>query len=311
MMWRKIKDNRLAATYYDFWYNYLTDQVLNIIDVDGMDPQEAIGFKLSVLMLGRTAFFRAPDSDKVMNSWYASGGKIGFYPTYYNALITNPTMTNIPVMDLYKDAWPVYCMETDSILYNDGHGGYSDLVAITARQLSENALSTEQLQYIKRLPTLFSARTDTEYRGILELLNRIKKGVTHVVVKTPLQNSVQRFEAAQGVSKLSEMTEYQQYVLGQFYAAIGIDAPWNIKRAQVSAAETNQNTDLSKYNILPVSDRIQKQLDAVNKNFGTNYHIKTTVDKVDAEQREEVTRNDDSGPSDDVGRTASDSNSPI
>lgn len=306
MMWRKIKDNRLAATYYEFWHNYLTDQVLNIIDVDGMDPQEAMGFKLSVLMLGRTAFFRAPDSGKVMNSWYASGGKIGFYPTYYNALITNPTMTNIPVMDLYKEAWPVYCMETDSILYNDGHGGYSDLVAITARQLSENALSTEQLQYIKRLPTLFSARTDSEYRGILELLNRIKKGVTHVVVKTPLQNSVQRFEAAQGVAKLSEMTEYQQYVLGQFYAAIGIDAPWNIKRAQVSAAETNQNTDLSKYNILPVRDRIQRQLDAVNENFGTNYHIKTTVDKVDAEQREEVTQDAEPGTPDDVGGTAAD-----
>lgn len=311
MMWRKIKDNRLAATYYDFWYNYLTDQVLNIIDVDGMDPQEMMGFKLSVLMLGRTAFFRAPGSNKIMNSWYASGGKIGFYPTYYNALITNPTMTNIPVMDLYKEAWPVYCMETDAILYNDGHGGYSDLVAITARQLSENAVSTEQLQYIKRLPTLFSARTDTEYRGILELLNRIKKGVTHVVVKTPLQNSVQRFEAAQGVAKLSEMTEYQQYVLGQFYAAIGIDAPWNIKRAQVSAAETNQNTDLSKYNILPVRDRIQRQLDAVNKNFGTNYHIKTTVDKVDEEQAEEVTRNDDSGPPDDMGGIEADSNSPV
>lgn len=311
MMWRKIKDNRLAATYYDFWYNYLTDQVLNIIDVDGMDPQEAMGFKLSVLMLGRTAFFRAPDSDKVMNSWYTSGGKIGFYPTYYNALITNPTMTNIPVMDLYKEAWPVYCMETDAILYNDGHGGYSDLVAITARQLSENAVSTEQLQYIKRLPTLFSARTDTEYRGILELLNRIKKGVTHVVVKTPLQNSVQRFEAAQGTSPLSEMTEYQQYTLGQFYAAIGIDAPWNIKRAQVSAAETNQNTDLSKYNILPVRDRIQRQLDAVNKNFGTNYHIKTTVDKVDEEQAEEVTRNDDTGPPDDMGGIEADSNSPV
>lgn len=311
MMWRKIKDNRLAATYYDFWYNYLTDQVLNIIDVDGMDPQEAMGFKLSVLMLGRTAFFRAPDSDKIWNSWYTSGGKIGFYPTYYNALITNPTMVNIPIMDLYKEAWPVYCMETDAILYNDGHGGYSDLVAITARQLSENAVSTEQLQYIKRLPTLFSARTDTEYRGITELLNRIKKGVTHVVVKTPLQNSVQRFEAAQGVAKLSEMTEYQQYVLGQFYAAIGIDAPWNIKRAQVSAAETNQNTDLSKYNILPVRDRIQKQLDAVNKNFGTNYHIRTTVDKVDEEQREEVTQDADPGTPDDVGGTASDGDSPV
>lgn len=301
-MWRKIKDNRLAATYYEFWYNYLTDQVLNIIDVDGMDPQESMGFKLSVLMLGRTAFFRAPDNSKIMHSWFASGGKIGFYPTYYNALITNSTMTNIPIMDLYKEAWPVYCMETDSILYNDGHGGYSDLVAITARQLSENAVSTEQLQYIKRLPTLFSARTDTEYRGILELLNRIKKGVTHVVVKTPLQNSVQRFEAAQGVSKLSEMTEYQQYALGQFYAAIGIDAPWNIKRAQVSAAETQQNTDLSKYNILPVRDRIQKQLDAVNAHFGTNYQIKTTVDKVDKEQAEEVTQNVDTGPPDDVGR---------
>lgn len=309
-MWRKIKSNRLAATYYDFWYNYLTDQVLNIIDVDGMDPQEAMGFKLSVLMLGRTAFFNAPDSGKVMNSWFTSGGKIGFYPTYYNALITNPTMSNIPVMDLYQDAWPVYCMETDSILYNDGHGGFSDLVAITARQLSENAVSTEQLQYIKRLPTLFSARTDTEFRGISELLERIKKGVTHVVVKTPLQNSVQRFEAAQGVAKLSEMTEYQQYVLGQFYAAIGIDAPWNIKRAQVSAAETNQNTDLSKYNILPVRDRIQKQLDDVNAYFGTSYRIKTTVDKVDKEQAEEV-KQDDTGPPDDVGGVEADSGTPV
>lgn len=304
MLLKKWKDSRVNEYYKRYWQRRLTDDVLNMLHVEGMDPQEELGFKMSVLLFGRACIFRAPDGT-IKNSWYTSGGKIGWYPTFYDALVTNPTTPYIPTMELYKDAWPVYCFDTDAILYDYlGGAGYSDLIEVTAEKLAYNDVSTEQAQFLKRLPTAFTARTDNEYNAFLELLNRIKRGVHAVIVKTPIQNSVGRLDGnAAGITPLSEFTEYQQYVLGQFYAAIGIDAPWNLKRAQVSAAETNQNTDLSKYNILPVRDRIEKQLQAANAALGTNYHVIVTVDEVDDEQREEVVRDAGSNVSDDVEST--------
>ena len=111
---------------------------------------------------------------------------------------------------------------------------------------------------------------------------------------------------------MNEQMIMQAYDLAvERYAAIGIDAPWNIKRAQVSAAETNQNTDLSKYNILPVRDRIEKQLQAANAALGTNYHVVVTVDEVDDEQREEVTQDADPRTPDDMGGIEADSRTPV
>lgn len=306
---KKWKDSRANEYYKRYWQRRLTDDVLDMLHVDGMDPQEEIGFKMAVLLYGRTCIFRAPDGT-IKNSWYTTGGKIGFYPTYYDALVTNPTMASIPVMELYKDAWPVYCFDTDAIMYDYmGGGGYSDLIEVTAEKLAYNDVSTEQTQFLKRLPTAFTARNDVEYNGFLELLNRIKRGVHAVIVKTPLPNSVTRLDGGQGIAPLSEFTEYQQYVLGQFYAAIGIDAPWNIKRAQVSAAETNQNTDLSRYNIAPVRDRIERQLQAANAALGTDYHVIVTVDEVDKEQQESEVTHDASA--DDVGETVRETGSSV
>lgn len=305
-MLKRWKETRANEYYKRYWQRQLTDDVLNMIRIKNMDQQAELGFKMAVLLYGRACIFRAPDGT-IKNSWYTSGGKIGWYPTYYDALVTNPTMTHIPVMELYKDAWPVYCMDTDAILYDPAcGGGYSDLIEVTAEKLAYNDVSTEQAQFLKRLPTAFTARNDVEYNAFLELLNRIKRGVHAVIVKAPIPNSIGRMDGGQAITPLSEYTEYQQYVLGQFYAAIGIDAPWNIKRAQVSAAETNQNTDLSRYNIAPVRDRIERQLQAANTALGTDYHVITTVDEVDKEQKEsEVIADADA---DDMGETDSETN---
>lgn len=299
-MIERIKERRLSATYQRYWEWWLTNTVLNMLTVSGMDRKAADNFKISLLLGGRVVFWQ--HDGEIVNQWFTAGGDVGFYRTYYNYLVANPKLTTTPDLD-DGNAVPVYCMITDAVYEIPWltSNGYTDLIAVTARKLADNDLSIEQLQYIKRIPSLFTARTDPEYSAVKQIFDAVKRGVHALIVHTKLDNSITRLDnAAAGTAQLSEFTEYQQYILGQFYTQIGVNVPWNLKRAQVSAAETGQNDETSKYNIFAVVDRIEEQLLEVNKKFGTDYHVKTVVEEIREEAQEDGTA-DDVGENDPEG----------
>ena len=278
-------------TAYDIWRDFLTNRVLDIFTVKNMPRDMEIGFKIYLLLGGRCAFFQY--NNKMTCQWFTTGGKISVYPTYYNGIIANPAITNPPDLDFDPDtgnAVPVYLNTTDSYLFCDTFG-FTPYIDQTAHQLADNTISIENLQFIKRLPTVFTARTDVEKTALELMLSKIKQGLKSIVARVPLNDSVKRLDGGQGTALLQEFTEYQQYILGNFYQTIGVSCPWNMKRERVTSTESNQNIEVLRYNTYRLFNSLEDQIRIVNDTFGTGYEIIFNIDKVREEQREEEQKN--------------------
>lgn len=271
-------------TIYDFWKNFLTNRVFDMYTFTNMTPEMEIGVKYYLLLGGRVAFFKY--NDELVAQWFNQGGEIGIYPTFYNGVYANPKLPHADPIDFSKDAVPVFLNTTDAY-YECPTYGYTHLIHMTANQLADNSVSIENLQFIKRLPTVFTARTDTEKTAIELMLGKIKQGLKSIVARVPLNDSVKRLDGGQGTALLQEFTEYQQYILGNFYQTIGVNCPWNMKRERVTSTESNQNDEVLRYNIHRQYEGLKRQISIVNETFSTNYEIILNVDTVRDKQREE------------------------
>lgn len=298
------KSNKLQR--FKFWRWYLTTAVLNLVDVENMDANMETSFKISLLLGGRVAFFRRDG-----NLWALPFASAGDVPVYMGQiikiLVTNPVLgefTGTPGLDCEC----VYLTPLDRI---EMGCGYTWLINECADALSDNDLTVKCVQFLKRLPTIFIAHTDTELSAVQAVINAILDGDMEIVAKSPLDKSVQRLDAGQSITPpLSEFTEYQQYKLGQFYGMLGVNSAWNTKREKVTAEENRVSGETARYNIADVVDSIEQQLSAVNDRFGTNYHCKLSlitsaeIDKEisDAGGENDVEQMDNTG-GDDVQRT--------
>lgn len=271
----RIRDETLRKPdNLEFWESFLTNVLFSIFDFEGIedDKQEAM-LKRELLLNGRVCFFR--HNGEMYNLPFTDGGKVGVYnPIIYKALVVNPVLTNIPNMDDGESCKLVYLTYMDKLRCNYGYYG---LIHRTALQLCDNDLTVQNIQFLKRLNTVFVAKTDSDFGAMKALIDSIKRGVTAVIAKTKLSGQIDRLDGS-GSFNLSEHTEYQQYVLATFYNMLGVPMQWNNKRERVTAAETMDTEATSFYNVYSISEYIKKQLDEVNTMFGTQYLLKLNIE---------------------------------
>lgn len=244
-------------------------------------------FKLSVLLGGRAVFFRK--QGKVWCLPFADGGEV---PVYYGeiikVLVANPVLGEF-TGTAGTDCECVYLTPLDRVQLG---AGFSMLIDETAEALADNDLSVRCVQFNKRIPTVFVGHTDPERIGMECISAKIDDGEPKLIVQSPLSRSIERLDSgSNNVAPLSEFTEYQQYKLGTFYTMLGVNSPWNTKRERVQAAENDANGETARYNIADIVTNLNLQLDAVNRMFDTDYHVKLTLvesAKIDAEIAEET-----------------------
>ena len=281
-----IKPGTRKYARFRFWRWYLTTAVLNLFDVENMEPDMETSFKLSVLLGGRAAFFRK--QEKVWCLPFADGGEVPVYcGEIIKVLVANPVLGEF-TGTVGTDCECVYLTPMDRVQLGSG---FSWLIDETAEALSDNDLSVRCVQFNKRIPTVFVGHTDPERIGMECISAKIDDGEPKLIVQSPLARSIERLDSgSNNVAPLSEFTEYQQYKLGTFYTMLGVNSPWNTKRERVQAAENDANAETARYNIADIVTNLNLQLDAVNSMFDTDYHVKLTLvesAKIDAEIAEE------------------------
>lgn len=277
-----IKPGTRKYARFRFWRWYLTTAVLNLFDVENMQPDMETSFKLSVLLGGRAVFFRK--QEKVWCLPFADGGEV---PVYYGeiikVLVTNPVLgefTGTPG----KDCQCVYLTPLDRVQLG---AGFSILIDETAEALADNDLSVRCVQFAKRIPTVFVGHTDPERIGMEAVSAKIDDGEPKLIVQSPLTRSIERLDSgSNNTAPLSEFTEYQQYKLGQFYNMLGVNTVWNTKRERVAASENDVSGETARYNVADVVDNLNQQLDAVNSMFGTDYRVELNLIKSAEIERE-------------------------
>lgn len=282
-----IKPGTRKYARFRFWRWYLTTAVLNLFDVENMEPDMETSFKMSVLLGGRAVFFRK--QGKVWCLPFADGGEV---PVYYGeiikVLVANPVLGEF-TGTVGTDCECVYLTPLDRVQLG---AGFSLLIDETAEALADNDLSVRCVQFNKRIPTVFVGHTDPERIGMECISAKIDDGEPKLIVQSPLARSIERLDSgSNNVAPLSEFTEYQQYKLGTFYTMLGVNSPWNTKRERVQAAENDANGETARYNIADIVTNLNLQLDAVNSMFDTDYHVNLTLIKsaeIDAEIQEKT-----------------------
>ena len=276
-----------------FWQWFLTNAVFNLVDVENMTPDMETNFKWSVLVLGRTLFFRDRDNE-LRALYFTNGGEVPVYPMQIvRYLVTNPVIGEYRFSVDDSDVYAVYLTMLDRCQMASG---FSDMIDTFATDLAENDVSISMAQFWKRLPTLFTALSDNDLDGVLGVIKAVANGETNVVVQSRIQDAVSRLDGGQSiVAPLSEFTEYQQYKIGQFYAMLGVNTVWNMKRENVAAAENATNGETARYNIADIIDNLNDQLEEVNYRFGTEFVARLNVERAQeiAETVEDTPTGDD------------------
>lgn len=275
-----------------FWQWFLTNAVFNLVDVENMDADMETNFKYTVLVLGRTLFFC--DRDGVLRALYfRNGGEVPVYKyQIVRYLVTNPVIGEYRYSVDDADAYAVYLTMLDRCQMACG---FSDMIDTFAVDLAENDVSISMAQFWKRLPTVFTALSDNDLDAVQTIIKSVANGETNVVAQSRIQDAIGRLDGGQAiVAPLSEFTEYQQYKIGQFYAMLGVNTVWNMKRENVAAAENATNGETARYNIADIIDNLNDQLQEVNSRFGTNFAARLNV-----ERAQEIAENVEGEPSDD------------
>lgn len=272
-----------------FWTWFLINAVFNLVDIENMLPDMETNFKYSVLVFGRVLFFR--DKNGYLRAlWFANGGDVPVYPgQIVSYLIANPVIGEYRFSADDENAVPLYLTMLDRCQVT---AGFSGMIQMFANDLAENDVSISMAQFLKRLPVVFKAKTDTDKTAVVGMLQAIYDGRPEIVAQSPLAAMLERMDGTQGgVTPLSEFTEYQQYKLGQFYAMLGVNTVWNMKRENVAAAENATNGETARYNIADIIDNMNGQFEEINARFGTNFRARLNV-----ERAEEISENVEEKP---------------
>lgn len=257
-----------------FWQWYLMHIVFSSIEMENMDEEMECGFKYALFLEGRVIFFR--DRENILRALpFTNGGAV---PIYFNQidsmLVTNPVIGEYRFDYGADDNAVVYLTFLDRMQLGCG---FWDLIDVVSDDLSENDLSVKMAQIVKRLPTVFVGKTDMDYAALNNMLQSITDGETDIVVQSPINDMVQRLDASDSKTQLSEFTEYQQYKLGQFYGMLGVNSVWNMKREAVAASENLTAGETARFNIADIAENLNQQLERVNALFGTEFHAKLNI----------------------------------
>lgn len=270
-----LKSPRLARQWY--WQQFLTLAVFNLVDVTDMDAEMETSYKLNTLVWGRCLFFT--DNDGILRCLdFADGGEVSVYQgQIIRYLVTSPVIGEYRKTVDDTDCYAVYLTMLDRCQMAQG---FSSIIDMFASDLAENDLTIDMVQFLKRLPIVFTGKSDSDFNAILSMLQSIANGEKTIAAQTRLQDMISRLDGGQSaVTPLSEFTEYQQYKIGQFYAMLGVNSVWNLKREHVAASENVTTGETARYNIADIVDGLEQQMQEVNARFGTDFHVVLNVER--------------------------------
>ena len=147
----------------------------------------------------------------------------------------------------------------------------------TADLLENIDISIRSLLRTSRATIFVTAKTNEIKAAAQIVLNKILNGEEYGIFLDDLLNSLNiQFAptATNAQALLNELKEQYQFMLAEFYHAVGINANYNLKRERLNTAEISVNTDALFINILDMLKCREQGVEMVNKLYGTNIRVR-------------------------------------
>ena len=261
---------------YDYYFKWALSVVFEMIEFENIPETINETFFKYVLYLNGKAVFFKDDDGKLLALNGSPSDRPDIYYIPENVIVSNPRLNKSYNLKRDVECVVVYCTECDKYDQRPTNGGLFTLLSKTATFLADNDISVNVAQKNTRLVNIVSADDQNTYNSIKTVFNKMYRGDPDIVVQSSLVSTLQAVPLTPTATNtyLVQLVELRQYMLSQFYAAVGIATHDNMKKERLITAELNDNVDLVQYNIDNILKTISEGIDKVNEMFGTEITVK-------------------------------------
>ena len=156
----------------------------------------------------------------------------------------------------------------------------SDLIYKTSYQLAESDISYYCIQRNHRLIMILTAEEDKQRAEANVILEKMYMGEPDITMTEDLISHIKVNPISTTSSRaiLTELVEFTQYILANFYHSFGINSNYNLKREQLSANEIDVNEDVLSLNIEDMLYARRQSLEKINAMWGLNITCRLNPD---------------------------------
>lgn len=272
------------------WREFLYSRIMNIFEYENVPEEiDLQSLKLFLFFRGKIVFYKIGDEYLIQPFDYTDKLNKYYIPT--NGRVVNPWLP------IGHQNWE-FNVEDEAIIYNSTpdvrkfalHSIVSDLIWKTANQLAENDISYYCIQRNHRLVAIFTAESDKQKAECNRVLDRLYEGypditmeedlVSHIKVNPITMNSTR--------SSITELIEFQQYVLANFYHSFGINSNYNLKREQLNSNEIDVNKEVLRLNIDDMLKCREEGVSKINDKYGLDIRVHLNEEVYKALLQEEL-----------------------
>ena len=272
------------------WREFLYSRIMNIFEYENVPEEiDLQSLKLFLFFRGKIVFYKIGDEYLIQPFDYTDKLNKYYIPT--NGRVVNPWLP------IGHQNWE-FSVEDEAIIYNSTpdvrkfalHSIVSDLIWKTANQLAENDISYYCIQRNHRLVAIFTAESDKQKAECNRILDRLYEGypditmeedlVSHIKVNPITMNSTR--------SSITELIEFQQYVLANFYHSFGINSNYNLKREQLNSNEIDVNKEVLRLNIDDMLKCREEGVSKINDKYGLDIRVHLNEEVYKALLQEEL-----------------------
>lgn len=287
------------------WRRMLYNKIMNCFIYENLpDGVDDRAFKLFLYRYGKVALYPISDSRWTVQPFEYSDILNEYYlPT--KGIITNPYLPKNEQYRMFQidiDIPVIFNSTTDK--YNmRKFSSVADYIQKTAFQLAENDISYYCIQRNHRLVMLITAENDTQRAEANGILAKMYRGDTDIVMSQDLVSKITSNPITSSTNSravITEMIEFQQYLLANFYHSFGINSNYNLKREQLTASEIDVNKDVLTLNINDLLDTRRVCIDKVNDFYGLNIKVMLNPEIyiTEEEAEEDLSQNETASESD-------------
>ena len=256
---------------YQFYFKWLLSKVMDVIVLKNVPRSIDIDYlKQNLLLNGEICI--TDFNGKLYACIGSRGGEPNEYYRPKQFVIANPILGS-KIVNIGKDGVVIYNTCADKNPY--WFGGLWQLIKQTATLLADNIVSINCAQINTRVEAVYTADSEAQAAAGEIALKKLYNGHPYQVVRQNILEKigVNPIATAATSNKIKELVELHQYIIAQFFQAIGIKANAINKKERMITDEINSQDDYLGISLLDILESWKQGFDEVNEMYGTDIQV--------------------------------------
>lgn len=259
---------------YNFFFKWLVSKMEQVIVLKNVPETIDVTYLKEHLLLDGDICI-TDFNDKLYACIGSRGGEPNEYYKPTQFIIANPILGSkiVNVFGENKNGVVIYNTPVDRS--NWFNGGLFQLVKQTATLLADNIVSINCAQINTRVEAVYTAESEAQAAAGEVTLKKLYAGQPFQVLRSDVVEKigVNPVATAATSNKLKELVELHQYIIAQFFQAIGIKANAINKKERMITDEINSQDDYLGISLLDMIESWKKGFDEVNELYDTDIQV--------------------------------------